>query len=72
MDLHPEHVSVTEPVGLAIERVKQVLFRPFDFGKWITIGFCAWLASLGGGGGGGGGFNFNSGGFSNPGTFPSP
>jgi hypothetical protein len=43
----PETVSVTEPVGQAIERVKRELFRPFDLGKWFTIGFCAWLAHLG-------------------------
>ncbi len=51
-------ISVTEPVSPALERVKTMLFKPFDLGKWFTIGFCAWLAFLGGGGGGGG---FNSG-----------
>ena len=45
-------ISVTTPVGQAIERAKQMLFRPFDIGKWFTIGFCAWLASLGGYGNG--------------------
>jgi len=48
-------VSVTAPVGQAIARVKQVLFRPFDLGRWFIIGFCAWLAGLGQGGGG---YNF--------------
>jgi hypothetical protein len=48
----PEHVSVALPVGWAIERVKRVLFEPFDLGKWFTIGFCAWLAQLGQGGSG--------------------
>jgi hypothetical protein len=43
-------VSVIEPVAPAIERVKWLLFRPFDFGRWFTIGFCAWLASLSHGG----------------------
>jgi len=52
----PPPVSVTVPVGQAIERVKQVLFRPFKFDKWFVIGFCAWLAYLGGGGG----FNFRA------------
>jgi hypothetical protein len=47
----PSPVSVTLPVGQAIERVKQMLFRPFDPGKWFVIGFCAWLANLGQGGG---------------------
>src|SRR5208283_178902 len=50
-------ISVTEPVSPALERVKTMLFKPFDLGKWFTIGFCAWLAFLGKGGGGGG---FNS------------
>ncbi len=48
-------ISVIEPVGTAMEKVKAILFRPFSFEKWITIGFCAWLAYLGGGGGGGNG-----------------
>ena len=50
------YVSVVEPLTPAIERVKTVLFRPFDLGKWFVIGFCAWLAQLGkyeGGGGSG-------------------
>lgn len=48
-------ISVTAPVGEAIEHVKAVLFRPFDLRRWLTIGFCAWLAWLGDGGVGGGG-----------------
>jgi len=57
MNAHEIHVSVIDPIGPAFERVKTILFRPFDLGKWFTIGFCAWLAYLvsGGGGGGGGG-----------------
>lgn len=50
-----QYVSVVEPLTPAINRVKTVLFRPFDLGKWFVIGFCAWLAYLGKGGGGGGG-----------------
>ena len=50
-------ISVTEPVSPALERVKTMLFKPFDLGKWFTIGFCAWLAFLGEGGGG---LNFNN------------
>ncbi len=49
-------ISVAAPVTQAIERVKQVLFRPFDLSRWFVIGFCAWLAELGRRGGG---FNFN-------------
>jgi hypothetical protein len=51
----PHRVSVIDPVTPAIDRVKLILFRPFDLSKWFVIGFCAWLAYLGGGGGGGGG-----------------
>jgi len=57
-----EYVSVVEPLTPAIERVKTILFRPFDLGKWFAIGFCAWLAHLGRGGGGGGGGGMPGGG----------
>ncbi|MDO8302168.1 MAG: hypothetical protein Q7T18_02905 [Sedimentisphaerales bacterium] len=56
-----QNISVIEPITPAIERVKVLLFRPFDLAKWFTIGFCAWLAYLGQGGGGG--FNFPGNGF---------
>lgn len=52
-------ISVVEPVSPALERVKTMLFQPFDIGKWFILGFCAWLAYLGEGGGGGGGAHFN-------------
>ena len=42
---------MVEPVSPALERVKLMLFNPFDLGKWFVIGFCAWLAYLGKGGG---------------------
>jgi small-conductance mechanosensitive channel len=45
-------ISVVEPVGPAIEQVKQMLFKPFDLGKWFVIGFCAWLANFSQNGGG--------------------
>lgn len=51
MDGYPEYrISVTEPVNWALSWTKQVLFAPFDLGKWFVIGFCAWLATLGEGG----------------------
>lgn len=49
------NISVIDPIAPAIERVRVILFRPFDLKKWFVIGFCAWLAYLGKGGGGGGG-----------------
>jgi hypothetical protein len=51
----PNKVSVIDPISPAIQRVKDVLFKPFVLGRWFTIGFCAWLAYLGSGGGGVGG-----------------
>jgi hypothetical protein len=47
-------INVVEPVSLAFERVKLMLFRPFDLGRWFVIGFCAWLADLGEAGSGSG------------------
>jgi hypothetical protein len=52
-------ISVVEPVSPALKHVKQMLFKPFDLGKWFTIGFCAWLAGLGESGGSSGG-NFGN------------
>ena len=54
-------ISVTEPVSLAMKKTKEILFAPFNAGKWFTLGFCAWLAYLGSGGGSGFNSNFNSG-----------
>jgi hypothetical protein len=58
--MNPEtrRISVIDPIGPAIERVKLMLFRPFIWGKWFAVGFCAWLAMLGEGGGPN--FNFGS------------
>jgi hypothetical protein len=44
------NISVTDPIGDAFEWMKKVLFRPFDFKKWLVLGFCAFLAGLGQGG----------------------
>lgn len=46
-------VSVVDPLSRAIDWTTRVLFRPFDPGKWLVLGFCAWLAGLGERGGGG-------------------
>jgi hypothetical protein len=45
-----ENASVIAPLTPAFDRVKLMLFRPFDAGRWFVIGFCAWLATLGQGG----------------------
>jgi hypothetical protein len=49
-------IEIFKPFTEAFELMKKMLFQPFDFKKWIVIGFAAWLANLGGSGGGG---NFN-------------
>lgn len=58
----PPRISVLDPVSRAVDRTTQVLFRPFDFEKWITLGFCAWLAMLGQQGGSSGSSRWNGGG----------
>ncbi len=50
-------VSLTAALADAWERMKTILFRPFELSKWMVIGFTAWLAGLGGGGN----FNLNFG-----------
>ena len=52
------NVYYVAPLRRAWARMKGILFDPFDLGKWLVIGFSAWLAGLAGGGGGGG-FRFN-------------
>jgi len=44
-------IEIFKPFGEAFELMKKVLFKPFEFKKWLVIGFAAWLANLGGGGG---------------------
>jgi hypothetical protein len=60
MTTYPTEISVVTPVSQALDRVKRMLFQPFDLGRWFVIGFCAWLACLGESGGFHG--NFGSGG----------
>jgi hypothetical protein len=43
-------VSVIDPINPAFKEVKQILFSPFDLGRWLVIGLCAFLADLSGGG----------------------
>jgi hypothetical protein len=58
--LQARTISVIDPLSQAMVWARDVLFRPFDLGKWIVLGFCAWLAGLGERGGGPNG-NFNAG-----------
>ncbi len=47
-------ISYVEPLSRAVERMRRVLFQPFEVVKWLVLGFSAWLAGLAGGPGGGG------------------
>lgn len=47
MTLPAQNISVLVPLGQALEHVGRILFRPFQLEKWLSIGFCAWLAHLG-------------------------
>jgi len=47
-------IEYIEPIRRAWNRMVEVLYRNFDFAKYLAIAFCAWLAMLAVGGGGGG------------------
>jgi hypothetical protein len=46
-------IEIFKPFGEAFELTKKILFQPFNFEKWLIIGFAAFLANLSGG------FHFN-------------
>ena len=54
-EIESQGVSCTRIVGPAFARMKQILFSPFDIGKWFALGFSVFLATLGQGGGHGSG-----------------
>lgn len=47
-------IAYFEPLSRAWERMKHVLWRPFDLAKWLVLGFSCWLAGLADSAGGGG------------------
>ena len=48
-----------ETADSAWRKMVVMLFKPFNFAKWLTLGFCVWIAQLGEGGGSGN-FDFSS------------
>lgn len=38
--------SLTEPLSKGWQEMQRQLFQPFDLGRWMTLGFSAWLATL--------------------------
>jgi hypothetical protein len=59
-------ISFVEPLSRAVERMRRILFQPFDFVKWLVLGFSAWLAGLMGSTGGTGMWNSNDRDFGQP------
>ncbi len=51
--MNPEF-SISQVVSNSWQRMVKVLFKPFDFYKWLVLAFCAWLSNMNSGGG-----NFN-------------
>lgn len=49
-------IEYMAPLRRAWNHAREMLFRPFNVGTWLVVGFSAWLANLMDGGGGGGGF----------------
>ncbi len=47
-------IAYFEPLSRAWERMKHILWRPFDLAKWLVLGFSCWLAGLADSAGGGG------------------
>lgn len=58
MEPSPRKIEIFAPFEAAFDLTKQILFRPFDLGKWCVIGFAAFLANLTGNFGNA--FNYNS------------
>ncbi|MBT5410051.1 MAG: hypothetical protein HOK75_07290, partial [Phycisphaerae bacterium] len=48
-------ISVIDPITPAWNHMVRILFKPFEFKKWLALGFCAFLAQCSEGGGSGGG-----------------
>ncbi len=46
MEPTPPRIEIFAPFGEAFELMRKILFRPFDIGKWLVIGFAAWLATF--------------------------
>ena len=53
------HISPIDPITPAWNHMVRILFKPFEFKKWMLLGFCAFLAQCGEGGGNSGGNSSN-------------
>ncbi len=50
MTENAREINLFDPLSEAIDWTRQMLFEPFDLGKWFIIAVGAWLATLGEGG----------------------
>ena len=54
------NISVIDPITPAWNHMVRILFKPFEFKKWMLLGFCAFLAQCGEGAGSGSGSNWSN------------
>ena len=47
------HISPIDPISQAWNHMVRILFKPFEFKKWMLLGFCTFLAQCGEGAGSG-------------------
>ena len=55
-------IKIGEPLERAYDRTIEYCFQPFNYTKWLVMGFVTWIITMGQGGGGGS-FNFSPGKF---------
>ncbi|MEE2819566.1 MAG: hypothetical protein VX615_03030 [Planctomycetota bacterium] len=63
-------ISAIEPISPAWNKMVHILFKPFDFQKWLVLGFCAFLAQCGESGGSAGSSGNPGGGGNSEPTIP--
>jgi hypothetical protein len=56
------NIKIGEPLEKAYDRTIEYCFQPFNYTKWLIMGFVVWVMTMGQGGGGGN-FNFSPGKF---------
>ena len=54
------NISAIDPITPAWNHMVRILFKPFEFKKWMLLGFCAFLAQCGEGAGSGNGSNWSN------------
>jgi len=52
-------IKIGEPLEKAFDRTIEYCFQPFQFSKWLVMGFVTWIIAMGQGGGASSSYNFN-------------